>query len=98
MDAPVDYPVLVHCPKCDERATISAHLGFLRLACPACGYVHGGPEHGRGRAPPRPAAFGRLALRASPLNDGVGHTRTQPADLRWIRRGTEKLVGVRVLD
>src|SRR5690349_11220065 len=45
MEAPVskwatfDDHVLVHCPKCDQRASINAPSGFARLTCSSCGYV-----------------------------------------------------------
>ncbi len=34
-----DDHILVHCPRCDERAIIDAASGFVRLTCPSCGYV-----------------------------------------------------------
>lgn len=38
-DAAFDDHVLVHCPKCDEAATIDARSGALRVTCTACGYM-----------------------------------------------------------
>jgi hypothetical protein len=35
---PYDY-VLVHCPKCDDRATIDGRSGTMRLTCTQCGLV-----------------------------------------------------------
>lgn len=37
--AAYDDHVLVHCPRCDARAVIDAHSGFVRLTCPICGLV-----------------------------------------------------------
>ena len=37
--AAFDDHVLVHCPKCDEAATIDARSGAVRVTCTACGYV-----------------------------------------------------------
>jgi len=44
--APHDH-VLVHCPKCDARATIQARSGPVRLTCAACGYTKEWPHQYR---------------------------------------------------
>jgi hypothetical protein len=36
--------VLVHCPKCDARATIHAHIGPVRITCAACGFTKDSPR------------------------------------------------------
>ncbi|HEY2353761.1 MAG TPA: hypothetical protein VGH79_02515 [Gaiellaceae bacterium] len=41
-----DDHVLVHCPKCDECATIDAYHEVVRLTCSACGYGQRKPREG----------------------------------------------------
>jgi ribosomal protein S27E len=43
--APRHDHVLVHCPRCDARATIQARNGPLRITCSACGFTK---EHEQG--------------------------------------------------
>jgi hypothetical protein len=32
--------VLVHCPRCNERATIDRRSGVLRITCLSCGFIN----------------------------------------------------------
>lgn len=37
--APYDDHVLVHCPRCNEKAMIHGRMGTVRLTCPTCAFV-----------------------------------------------------------